>query len=202
MSWLFKSKQPDQTLQRLSEAINKKNGSRLVSPGNSTLFTTELPFYKGIKLYTYVDLSYTPYFQQQLLDNGNVTFVLDGTQTPFIEANSISPLILTSKNIISYTRLILSNIQKNDCSYRLVTSIDDVEFSSEPSDEQYTKLKSSIKTPRIKKDKDSFYINSAVLFNDSVLDVLIKVSLDGRLDIIKEKKILDNMPIRELVPEM
>jgi len=197
MRWTFK-KEPDPTLQRLAAAINRINSNDLVSPADSTYYTTALPFYTDFKLYTFIDLSFTPYLEMRLLDNGNRTFLIDGTQNAFIEANAISPLILTSKNAYEYAMLVLGNVKKNDFSYRLVNSMDEINFSSQPTYQQYEQLESSIKTPKIKKDKNSFHIKATLLLGDAVIEASIQVSFDGRVDIIKEKKILDNMPVKEL----
>ncbi|NVO08944.1 MAG: hypothetical protein HXX16_03185 [Bacteroidales bacterium] len=201
MKWLFKSKKLDQTLVRLVKAINNVNSCSLVSPEDSRYYTTSLPFYNDFKLYTFIDLSFSPYLEMKLLDNGTHTIPLDGTQQPFLKANSISPLILTSKTVYQYTMLVLGNIQKHDNSYRLINSIDEIDFSSEPTKEQYQQLESSIKTPKIKKDKDSFLVKTTLLFADNVIEASIKVNLDGRIEILKEKEILNNMPVVELVLE-
>jgi len=199
--WQIKSKVLDSTLIRLAEFINKYNASNLVSLADSNYSTTTLPFYNDFKLYTFVDLSFSPYLEIRLLDNGIKTFILDGTQNPFLEASSVSPLILTSENVYQYAMLVLGNTQKNDNSYRLVNSVDDIYFSSEPTEEQYHQLELSIKTPKIKKEKDSYLIKTTLLFDDSVIRVQINVALDGRVNIVKEKVLLNNMPIRELVLE-
>jgi len=201
MKWTLKTKELDPTLQRLAEAINRINSCKLVSISDSTYYTTPLPFYTDFKFYTFIDLSFTPYLEIRLLDNGNYTFMLDGTQNPFIEANSISPLVLTDKNVYDYALLVLGNTRKKDDSYRLVNSIDEITFSAEPTLEEYEKLESSIKTPKIKKDKESFIIKATLLFGDTLIKASIKVSLNGSVDITKEKKILDNMPIKEMILE-
>lgn len=199
--WHIKSKVLDSTLIRLAEFINNYNTSNLVSPEDSTLYTTPLPFYNDFKLFTFIDLSFNPYLEIRLLDNGINTFILDGTQNPFLEASSVSPIMLTSKNVYQYAMLVLGNTQKNNNSYRLVNSIDDISFSSEPTKQQYQILESSIRTTKIKKEKESFQIKTTLLFDDTVIEVKLIVSSDGRVDIAKEKVLLSNMPIRELVLE-
>lgn len=202
MKWLFKSKQQNPTLLRLADAINRKNGSKLISIESSEYFVTELPFYNGFNLYTLVDLSFTPFFKQQLLDNGKDSIVLDGSILPFIDANMLSPIILTNQNVFEYASLVLDNIIKADSNYKLISSIEDVDFSSDPSFEEYTKLNSSIKSPRIRKENDHFLIIASMIHSDTIFEALIKVTLDGRVDILKEKKILENMPIHELISEL
>lgn len=201
MKWSLKCKKQDPTLVRLAEFINKANSNDLVSPGTSIYSITTLPYYSDFKLYTFRDLSFTPYLEMRLLDNGTHTLMLDGTQNPFLVANTISPLVLTSRNVYQYAMLVLGNTKKNDSSYRLINSIDEVNFSAEPTKEQYQLLESSIKAARIKKDKEFFLIRTTMFFDDSVIDASINITFDGRVDIIKEKKLLGNMPIRELILE-
>ena len=201
MKWFLKGKKQDPTLIRLANVINSNNSSDLVSPEDSIYYITSLPFYNDFKLYTFIDLSFTPYLEMRLLDNGTHTFILDGTQNPFIEANNISNLILTSENVYQYAMLVLGNTQKNDNSYRLISSIDEINFSAEPTKEQYQLLESSIKTAKIKKENEFFLIKTILLFGDSVIKASITITLDGRVDIVKEKKLLDNMPVRELILE-
>lgn len=199
--WQLKSKVYDSTLKRLSDFINKSNNSNLVSIADSTYKTTTFSFFTDFKLITFIDLSFCPYLEVRLLDNGTKTLMLDGTQDPFIEANLISPLILTKENVYQYAMLVLGNTQKNDNSYRLVSSIDDIDFSTEPTKEQYQLLESSIKKTKIIEDDGYFSIKTTLLFDDTVFKVLINVYLDGKVDIAKEKVLLLNMPIRELVLE-
>lgn len=194
-----KSKEIDATMKRLSDFINSYNACSLVSPEDSTYYTLSLPYYSDFKLITFIDFSFCPYLEVRLLDNGVKIIILDGTQKPFLEANSISPLILTNESVYQYAMLVLGNTQKNDNSYRLVNSIDDIYFSSEPTKEQYQLLESSIKNPKIKKGKEFYEIKTALLFGDTVIEALINVSFDGHVDIVKEDVLLCNMPIRELV---
>ncbi len=196
-----KSKEIDTTLKRLAGFINSYNASNLVSPADSTYYALTLPFYSDFKLITFIDFSFCPYLEIRLLDNGVKTIILDGTQKPFLEAGSISPLNFTNENVYQYAMLVLGNTQKNNNSYRLVNSIDDIDFSSEPTKEQYQLLESSIKNPKIKKGKEFYEIKTALLFGDTVIEALINVSFNGLVDIIKEKVLLSNMPIRELVLE-
>lgn len=196
-----KSKEIDTTLKRLAGFINSYNASNLVSPADSTYYALTLPFYSDFKLITFIDFNFCPYLEIRLLDNGVKTIILDGTQKPFLEAGSISPLNFTNENVYQYAMLVLGNTQKNNNSYRLVNSIDDIDFSSEPTKEQYQLLESSIKNPKIKKGKEFYEIKTALLFGDTVIEALINVSFNGLVDIIKEKVLLSNMPIRELVLE-
>lgn len=201
MLWSLKVKEVNPMLKRLAGFINAYNNSSLVSISESTFYVKTLPFYSDFKLITFIDLSFSPYLEIRLLDNGEKTFVLDGTQQPFYEANAISPLLLTEDNVFQYAMLVLGNTQKNDNSFRLVTSIDDIYFSQEPTKEQYELIESSIRTTKIKHEDGSFKIKTTLLFDDTVAKVVIRVSNDGKVEIAKEKLLLNNMPIRELVLE-
>ncbi len=199
--WSLKGKEVNPMLKRLAGFINKYNNSNLVSISDSTFYIKPLPFYTDFKLITFIDLSFSPYLEIRLLDNGAKSFVLDGTQQPFYEVNAMSPLSLTEDNVFQYAMLVLGNTQKNDNSFRLVTSIDDIYFSQEPTKEQYELIESSIRTTKIKHEDGSYKIKTTLLFDDTVAKVVIKVSDDGKVEIAKEKVLLNNMPIRELVLE-
>lgn len=201
MIWSLKGKEVNPMLKRLVGFINAYHNSNLVSTSESTFYIKPLPFYADFKLITFIDLSFSPYFEIRLLDNGEKTFVIDGTRQPFYEINAISPLLLTKDNVFQYAMLVLGNTQKNDNSFRLVTSIDDIYFSQEPTKEQYELIESSIRTTKIKHEDGSYKIKTTLLFDDTVAKVVIRVSDDGRVEIAKEKLLLNNMPIRELVLE-
>lgn len=201
MKWLFKDKKSNPTLERLVKAINRFNANNLVSIDDSTYYSAALPFYSDFKLYTFFDLSFTPYLEIHLLDNECNTFILDGTQKPFHEANAISPLRLTSENVYQYAMMVLGNTLKNESSYRLVSSINEINFTTEPTKEQYHQIASSIRTAKIKKEKEYFIIKTTLLYSDSVFEASINVTYDGHVSIIKEKKLLENMPIQEMVLE-
>lgn len=199
--WQLKSRVYDSTLVRLAEFINRYNDSSLVSLADSTFYITSLPFYDDFKLITFIDLGFSPYLEVRLLDNGTQTYILDGTQNPFFKANTTSKLNLNYENVYQYALLVLGNIQKNDNSYRLVNSIEDICFSTKPTKEEYQRLVLSVKNPIIEKEEDLYKIKATILFDDKVIDALLTVSFCGCVSIIKEKVILNNMPIRELVLE-
>lgn len=199
--WRTKERKTDETAERLAKAINKYNCSNLVSTANSTYRMFTLPFYTNFKLYTFIDFSFCPYLEMNLLDNGVYTFVLDGSQKPFLEANALSPLVLTSNNVYQYASVVLGNICKGDSSYRLVNSINDITFCTIPSKEEYLQIESSITTPTIKKDADSYEITTSLLLNDCMVEATIKIHIDGHIEIIEEKVVLENMPIQEMVLE-
>ncbi len=197
MKWSFKSKGLDKNLVRLADTINRINSSNIVSAIDSTYYTTPLTFYNDFKLQTFIDSSFTPYLEIHLLDNETYTFILDGTQNPFLEASTVSPLVLTRKNAYEYAMFVLRYTKKNNNSYRLVDSIEEINFDTEPTFEQYEQLEASLRTPKIKKYNDSFLIMATLLYGDSVIEASVKISLNGRVDIINEKKILCNMPVKE-----
>ncbi|HCT30241.1 MAG TPA: hypothetical protein DIW31_05805 [Bacteroidales bacterium] len=197
--WLSKEKTINPTLKRLAGFINHYNCSNLVSLSESTFYITPLPFYSDFNLITFIDLSFSPYLEIRLLDNGEKSIILDGTPQPFYEVNAISPLQFTEKNVFQYAMLVLGNTQKNDNSYRLVTSIDDIYFSQEPTKEQYQLIESSIRTTKVKHEEGSYKIKTTLLFDDTVAKVVIRVFDNGKVEIAKEKLLLNNMPIRELV---
>lgn len=199
--WSLKGKEVNPKLKRLVGFINKYNDSNLVSVSESTFYEAKLPFYKDFKLITFIDLSFCPYLEIRLLDNGDKSFILDGTQQPFYEVNSITPLLLNDDNVFQYAMLVLGNTQKNDNSFRLVTSIDDIYFSQEPTKEQYQLIESSIRTTKIKHEDGSYKIKTTLLFDDTIAKVVIRVFNDGKVEIAKEKLLLNNMPIRELILE-
>lgn len=201
MKWSFKSKDVDPVLQRLADSINQKNGSNLVNPEDSVYYAKEVTFYSDFKLFTFVDLSFTPYYQVRLLDNGFQTIVLDGTIKPFLEAANQSPLVLTKQNVFEYANVVLSNIEKEEGCSHLVESIDDIEFSSEPTPEQFVKLETSIKAATVSKDNGSFRISASLVYGDSVFDTTIQVTQDGVVEIVYLEKLLDSMPIKEMILE-
>ncbi len=201
MKWSFKSKETDPTIIRLAEAINRKNGSRLVSYSDSTYYTTEISFYSDFKLYTFVDLGFIPYYQVRLLDNGFQTIVLDGTITPFIEAASISPLVLTRQTVFDYAKVVLSCMEKEEGCFHIVTNIDEVDFNTEPTPTEYLKLEASIFPPRILKENGTFHIVASMIYGDSVFEATIQISQDGRVEILSQTRVLENMPVKELILE-
>lgn len=199
--WRSKERKIDTTTERLAKAINKYNCSNLVSVAYSIYHKLTLPFYNDFKLYTFIDFSFCPYLEMQLLDNGIHSFVLDGTQKPFLEANSLSPLVLTSNNVYQYALIVLGNIRKGNSSYRLVNSIDEIPFSTIPTKEQFLQIESSIAPPVIEKNANHFLIKTNLLLNDSVLEASIQVQIDGRIEIKEERVVLENMPVKEMVLE-
>jgi len=201
MKWPFGSKEIDTTIIRLAEAINRKNGSHLVNYHDSTYYSVEISFYADFKLYTYVDLGFMPYYQVRLLDNGFQTIVLDGTITPFVEAASISPLVLTKQTVFDYAKVVLCCMEKEDGFYHLVANIDEVDFSTEPTAEQFQKLELCIHSPRILKDNGTLHIIASLIYGDSVFEATIQVSQDGRVEILNEIKLLEKMPVKELMLE-
>jgi hypothetical protein len=197
--WSNRGKTVDAVLQRLVKTVNNANGVPIVSGDSSTYFHTDLAFYTDFKRYSLFDLSFTPYLQFDLLDNGQHTLLLDGSFKPFEQANKLSPPSLTGQNVFEYARLVVNTMEMNGCRMRVVGSIEEVDFDSEPTPEQYRQLESTIKAPAIRTIDNVFAIVATLLLADTINYININVYGDGRVDILGVEKILESMPVRELI---
>lgn len=197
--WSNRGKTVDEVLLRLVSAVNTTNGVPIVSADSSTYFHSDLAFYTDFKRYSLLDLSFTPYLQFDLLDNGQHTLLLDGSFRPFEQANKLSPPSLTGQNVFEYARLVVNTMEMNGYRMRLVSSIEEVDFDSEPTPEQYRQLESTIKAPAIHTIDKVFTIAATFLLADTINYITINVYGDGRVDILGVEKILERMPVRELI---
>ena len=186
-----------QLLERLTSNVNRAIGSSIINIHNCTVQETALPFYSGFKLFVLIDSSYTPLVKYSLLDDGDITILLDGTLEAWNTANKVENPKLSVTNILEYAKCVLSTISR--CN--IVTTIEDIDFSQMPTTEMFQDIESAIKPPVVSFRNNSFTILTCMLQGNILYDSLINISLAGEIDITDKNFLLDQIPVDEITWE-
>ena len=164
-----------QLLEKLASTVNLTLGASTVSTKRCSVIEKQLSFYFDFKFYTLFDLSYTPFVSYNLLSNGNISFLLDGSFNAWNSASKLERLSLSTLNIIEYIKIVLETTRFLNSRIKLVTSIEDIDFNRMPEIEKLHQIESAIKPPVISYRNNEFTVLSNAIEGSQLFDCLISV---------------------------
>lgn len=188
-----------QLLEKLASTVNLTLGASTVSTKRCSVIEKQLSFYFDFKFYTLFDLSYTPFVHYNLLSNGDISFLLDGSFKGWASVNCMGKLNLSTLNIIEYTRIVLETTRFLNSRIKLVTSIEDIDFNRMPEIEKLHQIESAIKPPVVSYKNNEFTVLSNAIEGSQLFDCLISVQTSGEITITDKNLILTEIPADELV---
>jgi len=188
-----------QLIEKLASTVNFALGVSTVNSKRCSVTEKQLSFYFDFNFYTLFDLSYTPFVHYNLLSNGNISFLLDGSFKGWASVNSLGKLNLSTLNIIEYTRIVLETTRLLNSRIKLVTSIDDIDFYKMPESEKLQQIELAINPPVISYRNNEFTVLSNAIEGSQLFDCLISVQTSGEITITDKNLILTEIPADELV---
>ncbi|MGD9637445.1 MAG: hypothetical protein AB7U85_00120 [Alphaproteobacteria bacterium] len=181
------------------EKINALHDITLFDSESTRLQETKLSFYDDYILLKATELAAIPPLNMRFLFRSGEIVKLDGTIDAFNTVNRKAKINLNQDNVYAYAKFFLGSLVSQDGAFRIVESIDDVEFSLDPTDEELEKITSAINSPIIKEDDNGFNIETNMIYSDCVYKVNIFVNKNGDLDILNEEVLLSEMPVRAIM---
>lgn len=188
-----------QLLEKLASTVNLTLGTSAVNSKRCSVIKKQLSFYLDFSLYTLFDLSYTPIVHYNLLSNGNISFLLDGSFKGWSSVNGMGKLILSTLNILEYIRIVLETTKFQNSRIKLVTSIEDIDFNRMPEIEKFHQIESAIKPAVVSYKNNEFNVLSNSIEGSQLFDCLISVQTSGEIRITDKNLIITEIPADELV---
>ena len=187
------------------EKVNDSTTSKIFKAGRTNLATAELPFYKNFKLLQATAYTTIPPVTMRFLIGGEApdwkVVKMDGTNEPIFKNNQEAGLVLTKETVVPYVRFVMGEIQSEEGSLRLVEEVDDETFTSTPTPEERKTVTRLIRKAQVTETPDGFDVEATMLYGDAVFRAQISVGKDGAVDIVKDEKVAENMPIRPIFLE-
>lgn len=185
------------------EKINALHDFTLFDAETTRLREQRLPFYEDYMLLQATEFSARPPMSMNFLFRSGEIIKLDGSSAALDKANSKAKINLNKQNIVAYAKFYLNSLMTSEGNFRLVESIDEIEFSSDPSKEELDQMFSVVRPAEVgevvKKTMVGFDISAIVLYADCVYNINLFVSEKGSLDILNEKVLLSKMPVRQIM---
>ena len=113
--------------------------------------------------------------------------------------NSMGKLILSTLNILEYIRIVLETTKFQNSRIKLVTSIEDIDFSKMPESGKLHQIELAIKPPVVSYKNNEFTVLSNAIEGSQLFDCLISVQASGEITITDKILVLSEIPADELV---
>ncbi len=182
----------------LLKKINSLHQISFYSEESSSLREKGLSFYGNLKLVEATEFASHPPLTMRFLVKGGEVFKLDGSKETIYDINKEAEMNITLDNAIDYAKFLMGSIMTEDGSFRIVQSMDEVEYSNDPKDDEIKLLEENVKPAKIKETGNGYEIICSMLYDDCVYKAKLSVTKDGLVDIEEEKLIATEMPTRQI----
>lgn len=189
----------DLRCKQLIAIINQQHGYDLFSDVSTQIKLKRISFYPDYHLMEATNFGSIPPMTMQYFVKESLVVKLDGTREPFDTMNKSGSLILNAETVKDYARFVLSKIYAEEGPFRIVEDITEVNFSREPTREEFIRIRNVIRPMKVESLSGSYMLCAIVLYSDNVYKTLLKVSPDGELDIEEETTLLTDMPVRHIM---
>jgi len=200
VSWQPRWEIPDHEYHsQIVSIINKINDLELFDLDSTSVKITAVPFYHDYKFMVVTGFSSIPPLTMHFFINDLDIIKLNGDGESFDEVNSKAKKIFTTSTIRDYLRLCMRNVQADEGNFRIVENIEEVEFSADPTAEQYEALKKVIAPMEVTDEDEGFLINAIMTHGSEVFKVKILIDKEGALEVLEDDLLLEDMPVRPIM---
>lgn len=183
--------------------LNSKLSFNLFDAEKTYLQLEGLSFFENYNLISAKTFSTIPLVTIDYLWNrtNNDVVKLDGTRDCIFDNLEKLGLNINDDNIIDYLKFVLGNIQSEQGTLRLVQSIDDVEYSQIPTQDEIAFLTVNIKSAKVEIEDETCMITCNMIYGDILFVAEIEMFTDGTFEFVSEQKLKDGLPIRQIFLE-
>lgn len=175
--------------------INALSSFPIFNEERTNLNVEELTFFANYNLLVAQSFSTIPPVTMHYLwdDSTNDVVKLDGTQEAVFNHLNTLGLILSEKTIIPYLKFVLDHIHNEGGTLRLTESVDEIDFSDYPTNEQMNLLKEIIRPAVVVDEGETFFVCCIVIYDDTLYEAEIRLEKSGLFEFVSEKEIGEKM---------
>ncbi|MFI3302502.1 MAG: hypothetical protein SNH35_00725 [Rikenellaceae bacterium] len=181
--------------------LNAQMSYPLFKEDKTLLSTTKLPFYKEYVLVKAKTFSTIPSVEINFLwsEKGNRVIKIDGDKDCFFDnVEALKPHI-TPQTAVAYIKFVLGSVYDDNGAIRVCERVEDIKFSSNPSDSQRLFLNKNIKPATIAERNRMIVVNCNIVYGTSLYRAEIELQYNGMFDITKEECLGSNIePLRTI----
>jgi hypothetical protein len=161
----------------------------------------ELSFYRDAKRVE-IFLPYTfPSITYEFILTPDGLKKLDGTREAFHEINRNADLELNDNTIVPYVKFVLSRINGEEDSFKLIETWRDVVFTDDITVFTILFLRLRLFKVTYIIIKNEYFITAPILYDNHLYKAEIKVTEDGEIDITGEKLLIKDIPTLDIYLE-
>ena len=174
---------------------------------NTVVRFRPLSFYAGYMLYACTDYSMVPALTRFAMRRPGSVHVIDWTSGPIYAVNKQAPVDLSYATVGDYLRFFFAFVDDFDRPRRLVERLTDVPFIADPSPDERADIERLVRPMRLVYDIDDasisarggFVVDACFVVNAQLIQQRVSVTADGRVSVVSEKELLDNIPARATI---
>lgn len=192
-----------------SKIVSKSAAGKYFKDGNVGFYYAKPDFFNDISLIHAINFDFHPHFRNYILytgsdilkgasDQDGKAYLIDGKE------NTVRSFIIgygtkiTIENIFKFCHFYFSCIFYEEGNYRLIKTIQDIEFSRDPTKDELQKIYNEISPPLICINGDNYIMKVNMLYSDSIYELLIEVRENLFPHIIRKNELLYKMPTRQI----
>jgi hypothetical protein len=179
--------------------INEMNDFPLFDLDSTSVKTTAVPFYEDYQFMVVTGFSSIPPLTMHFFIKDLDIIKLNGDSESFEEINNKARKTFNSYSIREYIRLHMKNVETDEGNIRIAETIDEVEFSSDPTPEQYEELKNVIEPMAVSEKDGGFLVEAVILHGSDVIKAKIQIDKEGPMEVLEEDLLLSDMPVRPIM---
>lgn len=178
------------------ENLNPHFSGSEFDPLEAVILSRELSFYPGYRLVEISDHSSFPAKKRTVVYSKAGFEILDYSTDPISRLNEKIPVTLNNSNITEYTRFYFNYVRGTHGKFHIVESVDDIHWKEDPPPQARKAIGKMIAPVMLKKSPAAgFELNANMVFGDSLYKAIIKISLDGKVDLISQELLVEDMPL-------
>jgi len=167
----------------LSE-VDKYIDSAIFSKDMTEVTFRTLPFYTNYKLYMLSNYATMPVFTMLFLSDGNKFIQLNGLSNPIYEANSLDPIHLTEKNLISYLKFFFRYVQGSEGEVFLITDIKKfphLDILQANKRDEIIKTYEPVEIKLLNSTEIEYSVKALILYGDAIIKTYINLKENGNI---------------------
>lgn len=165
---------------------------------SSVVMTKTLDFYPGWKFYDMADHAQNPPLRRFCMIKKEKVVVLDFTNAPIYQLNSLAPIYLNEDTVHDYVRFFFNFVRGSHGRFLIVESVDDIAWREEPPPAAKNSIgKLIMPLAHIAKDTDDghYHLHAQMMFKDSLFAADITVYREGVIQLSNEQLLIEDMPV-------
>ncbi|GEM_PF-784084 len=184
---------------RLAQTINSRYGSIIGSYKCCQLDTLPIPFQSKFKLYQLTDFGGIPTFHYRIAYSEGKTILLDGSLKSVNDIFAEEAPIINHSTVIDFLKFFVSHTCYPIDSNRIISSIEDIDFTEYPGEDLLLRITHNITPPIITFNNDYFTIYCNLIMDATFYQSAIDVYKNGRVEIVEKREILKDIPVGEMM---
>lgn len=189
----------------LLERINPLLEGSPFQAQTADIYLRDVSFYPGYRFLKICDQRVTPPHIRNVLYSEDDVIVLGGSNEFIYALNDKLPILLTADNVCDYVRFFFTHVRGKKGRFVVVETMDDISWKEEPPPSARRAIGNMIKAVSycdpaelagsVSVEDGNHYVEACFLFKTALFMSFIEVKANGRVQVVQEELLVEDMPV-------